>query len=172
MSRKTLPGKEQSDNDNYNQGRRNMKETSQQIRSLVHKSISELSIINSYKTELKSSPDKWSKKEILGHLIDSALNNHQRCVRAGYNAADQFPPYNQNEWVRIQHYNELSWHDLIRFWNEINQQLCHVIEHLPDESNLAKCNIGKEELVTLEFVVKDYLRHMRHHIEQIFGKDI
>ena len=149
-----------------------MIKTSEQIRSLVHKSVSELSIINSDKTEFKLSPDKWSKKEILGHLIDSALNNHQRCVRAGYNVADQFPPYNQNEWVNIQHYNELSWHDLIRFWNDINQHLCHVIEHLPDEAKFIKCNIGKVELVTLEFVVKDYVRHMRHHIEQILGETL
>jgi len=147
-----------------------MKETVRQIRALVHKNISEFSIINSTKTEIKSSPGKWSKKEILGHLIDSALNNHQRCVRAGYNAADQFPPYNQNEWVRIQNYTKLEWHDLIRFWNEINQQLCHVIEHLPAEAKLNRCNIGKEEPVTLEFVVKDYLRHMQHHIDQILEK--
>lgn len=147
-----------------------MKETSQQIRSLVHKTVSELSIIHSEKTGFKSSPDKWSKKEMLGHLIDSALNNHQRCVRAGYNAADQFPPYDQNNWVSIQHYNELDWHDLIRFWNELNQHLCHVIEHLPNEIKLNKCNIGKEELVTIEFVIKDYLRHMQHHIGQIIDK--
>ena len=98
------------------------------------------------------------------------LNNHQRCVRAGYRAADEFPPYNQNQWVDIQHYNELDWHDLIRFWNELNQHLCHVIEHLPDEVKFNKCGIGKEEPVTLEFVIKDYLRHMQHHIEQILGK--
>ena len=147
-----------------------MKETSQKIRSLVHKTVSELSIIHSDKTGLKSSPEKWSKKEILGHLIDSGLNNHQRCVRAGYRAADEFPPYNQNQWVDIQHYNELDWHDLIRFWNELNQHLCHVIEHLPDEVKLNKCGIGKEETVRLDFVIKDYLKHMQHHIDQILDK--
>ncbi|MEJ2542848.1 MAG: DinB family protein [Calditrichaceae bacterium] len=146
-----------------------MKETSKQIRALVHKTVSELSIIHSDKTGIKSSPENWSKKEILGHLIDSALNNHQRCVRAGYGTAVQFPAYNQNEWVHIQHYNELDWHDLIRFWNELNQHLCHVIEHLPDEVRHNECNIGKEELVTLEYVIKDYFNHMQHHIDQIVG---
>ena len=147
-----------------------MKDTARQIRSLVHKTVSELSIIHSDKTGIKSSPEKWSKKELLGHLIDSVLNNHQRCVRAGYNAANQFPPYNQNEWVNIQHYSELDWHDLIRLWNELNQHLCHVIEHLPDEVKSNKCAIGKEEPVSLEFVVEDYLRHMHHHIDQILDK--
>ena len=149
-----------------------MRATIQQIQSLVHKGISELSIINPKETDVKLSPDKWSKKEILGHLIDSALNNHQRCVRAGYKVADQFPAYDQNEWVRIQEYNKLSWHDLIRFWNDLNQHLCHIIRCLPEDAKSRPCNIGKEEPVILKFVVEDYARHLQHHLEQILGKKI
>lgn len=148
-----------------------MKETAQKIRELIHSTVSEFSAIDADEAGSKISPDKWSKKEILGHLIDSVANNHQRCVRAGYNAADQFPPYNQNEWVRIQHYNNIFWHDLINLWTAYNQHLCHVIDSLPDESKSTLCNIGKEEPVTLEFVVMDYLRHLRHHINQILEKE-
>ena len=147
-----------------------MKKTAQKIRELIHSAVSEFSTIDPDEAENKISPNKWSKKEILGHLIDSVANNHQRCVRAGYNVADQFPPYNQNEWVRIQQYNKISWHDLIHLWSVYNQHLCHVIDSLPNESKSTPCNIGKEEPVTLEFVVTDYLKHLRHHIGQILGR--
>ena len=104
--------------------------------------------------EAKIKPDKWSKKEILGHLIDSALNNHQRCVRAGYNVADQFPAYDQNEWVHIQQYDKLSWHDLIKLWSDCNQHLCHVIECLPQETKSNLCNIGKEKFKKGIFILE------------------
>lgn len=149
-----------------------MRATIQQIQSLIHQGVSELSIIDSKKTNVKPAPDRWSKKEILGHLIDSALNNHQRCVRAGYNVAKEFPAYDQNEWVRIQYYNELSWHDMIRFWNDLNQHLCNVIKCLPEEAQSVSCNIGKEEPVILKYVVEDYARHLQHHLEQILDKKL
>ena len=117
------------------------------------------------RVSFKASPDKWSRKEILGHLIDSAANNHQRFVRGGYNAAADFPPYSQNDWVRIQKYHESEWKDLIALWSAYNLHLCHVIERLPEEALSAPCNIGKEEPVTLAFVIKDYLRHLQHHME-------
>lgn len=113
---------------------------------------------------------RWSAKEILGHLIDSAANNHQRFVRASCNAAAAFPPYNQNDWVRIQQYHESEWSELVILWSAYNRHLSDVIERIPAESLSAPCNIGKEEPVQLEFVIRDYLRHLRHHLNQILGK--
>ena len=119
------------------------------------------------KVSFKADPDKWSKKEILGHLIDSAANNHHRFVRGGYNAAVNFPPYSQNDWVRIQKYHESEWMNLIAIWSVYNLHLCDVIERLSDEALSAPCNIGKEEPVSIEFVIKDYLRHLKHHMQVI-----
>jgi hypothetical protein len=119
----------------------------------------------------KDRPDKWSKKEILGHLIDSAANNHQRFVRASCNAAASFPTYDQNDWVRIQQYNESEWEELVELWSAYNRHLSDVIERIPEEAMSSPCNIGKEEPVTLEFVVKDYLRHLRHHMNQILEQE-
>jgi hypothetical protein len=144
-----------------------MKEIADEIRAIVANALGPLSSITPGKASFKENPDKWSKKEILGHLTDSAANNHQRFVRAGYNAAADFPPYSQNEWVRIQKYNESEWTDLIAFWSAYNLHLCHIIDRLPEEALSSPCNIGKEEPVTLEFVIKDYLRHLRHHMNVI-----
>ncbi len=147
-----------------------MKEMADEIRAIVANALGPLSSIAPGKTSVKENPDKWSKKEILGHLIDSAANNHQRFVRAGYNAAADFPPYSQNDWVRIQKYNESEWADLIAFWSAYNLHLCHIIDCLPEEARSSPCNIGKEEPVSLEFVIKDYLRHLRHHMEVLLAE--
>jgi len=116
---------------------------------------------------LKASPDAWSKQEILGHLIDSALNNHQRFVRGALNVAENFPPYNQNRWVEIQGYNEMNWADLVEFWAQCNFHLCRVLDRLPEEALNNPCNIGKDKPVTLGFVIEDYLRHLKLHVGQI-----
>lgn len=144
-----------------------MKEVAQELRSVVDQTLEALAKMSPDETTRKETPEKWSKKEILGHLIDSAANNHQRFVRACYNAAGEFPTYQQNEWVRVQRYNESSWQGLVELWSAYNRHLSDVIARIPDESRSSPCNIGKEKPVMLEFVVKDYLRHMRHHMNKI-----
>lgn len=109
----------------------------------------------------------WSKKQIVGHLIDSAANNHQRIVRGIQNQALAFPVYDQDQWVAIHDYNGVPWIDLVELFCRYNRHLCRVIEKMPGETLRNPCNIGKEEPVTLEFVIKDYLRHFRHHIDTI-----
>lgn len=115
----------------------------------------------------KPDPDEWSKQEILGHLIDSALNNLQRFVRGAYNAADNFPPYDQNRWVEIQDYNERDWSELIDMWVLCNNHLCQLLVRLPEKVFQNTCNIGKDSPVTLEFIMEDYLRHLKMHMDQI-----
>jgi hypothetical protein len=144
-----------------------MKDIARQIRSLISTAEPQLSRMNHDEMRFKPDPHKWSKKEILGHLIDSAANNHQRFVRAVNKVAGQFPTYDQDEWVRIQRYNEISWSFLISFWSAYNSHLCHIIECIPEDAESSPCNIGKEEPVTLEFVVKDYLRHLQHHLKDM-----
>jgi hypothetical protein len=115
----------------------------------------------------KAGLDSWSKQEILGHLIDSALNNHQRFVRGAMDAAENFPPYDQNRWVEIQGYNERDWGNLIEFWVQCNDHLCQVLDRLPEKALNNHCIIGKDNPVTLGFVIEDYLRHLKLHLGQI-----
>jgi hypothetical protein len=144
-----------------------MKTTSERIREIIAASKPELLKISPEAASRKRTPDAWSKKEIIGHLIDSASNNHQRIVRAAQNIAGDFPTYNQNMWVEVQRYNEMNWTDLIELFSQYNLHLCRVIDFLPAEVLNNPCNIGKENPVTLEFVIEDYLRHLGHHIRQI-----
>ena len=114
----------------------------------------------------------WSKKQILGHLIDSAANNHQRVVRGIQNQALAFPTYDQDQWVTIHGYNAVPWIELVELFCRYNQHLCRVIAKVPGEALRNPCNIGRDEPVTLEFVIKDYLRHLRHHIDTIVVRKI
>lgn len=116
----------------------------------------------------KPHPDKWSKKQILGHLIDSAANNHQRFVRIQYEDVPMIV-YDQNKWNSLNHYQEMDSRTVIMMWTIYNQYLLEVIQYIPDESLLKKGNTGLKELVTLDFLIEDYVNHQEHHLQQIIS---
>ncbi len=109
----------------------------------------------------------WSRRKVLGHLIDSASNNHQRFVRASLQDSLEFPAYDQNNWVQLQVPEEASWSLLTALWANYNRYIAHVIAHLPPSKLDVPCRIGTSEAVTLGFLAEDYLRHMLHHLGQI-----
>jgi hypothetical protein len=109
----------------------------------------------------------WSRKQVLGHLIDSASNNHQRFVRAALQASLDFPGYDQDGCVRVQAVEEADWNLLVSLWAGYNRYLAHVIAHLPVSKLETLCRIGSDEPVTLRFLAEDYLRHLLHHLGQI-----
>ncbi len=109
----------------------------------------------------------WSPKEVLGHLIDSAANNHQRFVRAQETDALRLPGYEQNHWVRSQGYIDAEWTHLVALWTHFNLHLADVIARIPSDRYGMPCTIGDSEPVTLEFVIVDYVRHLKHHMAQI-----
>ena len=109
----------------------------------------------------------WSRKQVLGHLIDSASNNHQRFVRAALQSSLEFPHYDQDGFVRVQAVAAANWALLIALWASYNRYLAHVIAHLPASSLDTPCRIGSDKPVTLKFLAEDYLRHLLHHLRQI-----
>ncbi|HYU23156.1 MAG TPA: DinB family protein [Candidatus Dormibacteraeota bacterium] len=109
----------------------------------------------------------WSRKQVLGHLIDSASNNHQRFVRAALQTSLDFPGYDQDGCVRVQAVEEGDWTLLVSLWAGYNRYLAHVIAHLPVSKLETLCRIGLDEPVTLRFLAEDYLRHLLHHLGQI-----
>ncbi|MBN1398764.1 MAG: DinB family protein [Bacteroidetes bacterium] len=115
----------------------------------------------------KPQPDKWSKKEILGHLIDSASNNHQRFVRVQHLKSLNIPGYEQQEWVKIQQYNSREWKELLSFWRFYNLHLAHIIGNMNEESLQVSITIGTNEPTTIGHIVVDYLGHIQHHLQQI-----
>ena len=138
-----------------------------ELSHVVDSAAVDLRTITDEVTASKPSADAWSVKEILGHLIDSAANNHQRFVRAQQAGAFSFPGYEQNHWVWSQAYQDRPWLQLIDFWVAYNHHLAHVIRQIPESAAHIPCRIGTDEAVTLGFLVEDYLAHLRHHLKQI-----
>jgi len=123
-------------------------------------------------TSTRSAPDKWAKKEILGHLLDSASNNHQRFVRATLQGAPTFafPGYDQNPLVDLQKFADVDWNFLVDFWASYNRFIAHVLNCLPAEAAQITCNIGNNPPATLEWIASDYVAHLKHHLNQILGQ--
>ncbi len=115
----------------------------------------------------KPAPERWSKKEILGHLIDSAANNHQRFVRSQLEGGLTFPGYEQEGWARCQHYASADWGLLIDLWAAYNRHLAEVIALIPADATQDVCRIGSYEPMTLAALAEDYVVHMDHHLAQL-----
>lgn len=128
-------------------------------------------------SEIKLAPDKWSKKEEIGHLIDSAIINHQRFMHAQFQDDLVFFGYDQEEWVRVQHYNSLNWYELLNLWYSLNVHISNLINLTPDEKrfkiyenhnlNEVAWRFPETEKATLDYFMRDYILHIEHHLSQV-----
>lgn len=119
-------------------------------------------------TKVESKPASgWSPKEELGHLLDSAANNHQRIVRAQLQDKPAMPGYEQNAWVELHGYQHRNWKELIEVWHALNQQLLAAAEAAPEAAWARTLTVAGSEPVTLQFVFDDYVAHMVHHLRHI-----
>ena len=123
---------------------------------------------------------KWSPKEIIGHLIDSASNNHQRFVRAQFSDDLIFAGYEQEGWVLVQNYQSEPWPQLVQLWKLYNEHILHVMSRIPEEQRLklrykhnlhqiASDKLRESEPVTLDWFMRDYVDHLKKHLKQILG---
>ena len=109
----------------------------------------------------------WTRKQILGHMIDSAANNRQRFVRAAIDGEYAGPGYKQEEWVAAHGYATQSWERLLNWWKVEHEILAAVVDRIPAERLDARCAVGEDAPVTLHFLITDYLRHQKHHLMQL-----
>jgi hypothetical protein len=125
-----------------------------------------LEAIEDKQFSFKPSPAKWSKKEVIGHLIDSATNNHQRFVRTQFEDAPLIA-YDQDKWNKFSYHQNMDGKSLIKFWAFYNKQLAAIMKQIPEENLTRKCLTGENNLVTLEFLINDYVVHLEHHLRQV-----
>jgi hypothetical protein len=121
----------------------------------------------------KPAPDKWSKKEILGHLIDSAANNHHRFVKIQFQTSPfNVEDYAQDDWVGIQKYNEKDSQELVNLWKAYNEHILFIMQNTPDKNLDLKIEADylSDKGDTLFILMKDYVDHMDHHLKQIFNQ--
>jgi hypothetical protein len=148
------------------------------FRQTINRANDRLLQLSEEQSEIGRAPGKWSPKEIIGHLIDSAANNHQRFVRAQFTDDLIFPGYEQTDWVRVQRYSERPWIQLVELWRQYNLHLAHVMATIPEEirtkprarhnlHQLAWQTVDQNVPVSLEYFMRDYVGHLQHHLDQI-----
>ena len=144
-----------------------MKELSEKLVRAVQSAEAILRQVSEAESGTPALKGAWSRKQVIGHLIDSASNNHQRFVRASLQGSLEFPGYDQDGCVRVQAVQTAPWPMLVTLWTNYNLYLAHVIANLPAFQLEAPCRIGMDEPVTLRFLAEDYLTHLLHHLGQI-----
>jgi len=144
-----------------------VKELSEKLIKVVQSAEGKLREVSEASSSAPVLKGGWSRKQVIGHLIDSASNNHQRFVRAALQGSLAFPGYDQDGCVRVQAVQTAPWSLLVSLWTDYNLYLAHVIAHLPADKLAAQCRIGDGEPVTLKFLAEDYLTHLLHHLGQI-----
>jgi hypothetical protein len=107
------------------------------------------------------------ERQVIGHLIDSASNNHQRFVRLMLAGEVNLPGYEQEQWVASQRYQDRSWSDLLVLWAAYNHHLAHLIAQVPSSVLSHRCSVGDADPVTLEFLMRDYVAHLEHHVRSL-----
>ena len=133
----------------------------------------ELPALRAMTEERASAPvpeGKWTSKQELGHLLDSATNNRIRFVRAALEGKYEGPTYQQNDWVRIHDYNAMAWSDIVDMWAAYNKLLVHLVQRIPEEALDNPVNVYGTQ--TLGFMIDDYVLHMRHHLDHLIGREV
>lgn len=150
------------------------------FRQTIDIASGQLAQISAEESRAPRAAGKWSPKEIVGHLIDSAANNHQRFVRAQFTNDLVFAGYEQEGWVRAQDYQGEDWGALVQLWKLYNQHLLHLISRVPEETRMklrykhnlnqiASEDLSENKPVTLDWFIRDYLDHMKKHLSQILN---
>lgn len=118
----------------------------------------------------KPSPQKWSKKEVLGHLIDSAQNNIRRFIVAQYEEIPNIV-YNQDQWVKLSNYQAYKINDLVDLWILLNKHILKILGNFSPEMKIRLCDTNEKEVHTIRWLAEDYVKHLLHHLHQILDME-
>jgi hypothetical protein len=143
------------------------RELSLLLRQTIERELPNLRAISG---ERVTRPGSWSRKQEMGHLIDSAANNHMRFVLASVDGEFRGSGYAQDKWVEAHGYDDLAWQPLVDLWYQYNALLAHLIDRIPEKHLENRCVIGWG-VVNLGFVIEDYVLHMQHHLDHVLSRD-
>lgn len=146
-----------------------MEPLSDRLVSLIEEYTEKLLQLSEDEVAYKPNSKKWSKKEYLGHLMDSATNNHQRFVRGQLYDQSVFPGYDQPLWVEVHKYQSIEWTELVLNWKTFNMFLSKVIANMNQNSLSNTLTVGESKSLTLQSVIEGYIDHMENHLKDVFG---
>ena len=148
-----------------------MEETAKRLEQLIDSGFNYIS--KSSKTELtrKTNPEKWSKKEIVGHLIDSGINNLQRFLEVQFERNPyKIRDYNQDELVKANDYQNSDLNEMVELWISINKRIINLMRQQSEKTLNFKIELNNGTISDLRFLMNDYVDHFEHHLNQIIKK--
>ncbi len=144
-----------------------MQDASATLNALITRMKTEFQHLSESDASEPLKPGGWSRKQVIGHLIDSASNNHQRFLRLLLERELTFPCYDQAAWVESQAYQSRPWSELLWLWTAFNAHLAHVVANVPEAALSRRCRIGANDPITFAELIRDYVRHLEHHVESL-----
>jgi hypothetical protein len=136
---------------------------SERLSAVLRNAMPWLVTISEAEASVPECEGKWSGKQVIGHLIDSAVNNLGRIVRMQIESGQSLPGYEQMAWVKLQHYGEREWAQVLALWFALNEHVAWTIAHV-EKANLANRGVVAGDPLTLGFLIEDYVAHMEHHL--------
>mgnify|MGYP000031661517 CR=1 FL=1 len=144
-----------------------MNNIAKEIEEIIEIFRNDFSELDERITSLRISQDKWTLKEIIGHLIDSASNNHQRFIRFQLSEVLEFPDYRGSEWLRIQKHQNMKFLELLLLFYYYNKLIVNIILNMDEKCLENKWNINWDEnstFITFEKLIIHYVNHMKSHL--------
>jgi hypothetical protein len=146
-------------------------ELSEFLHASIGRELPNLRALTEEQSGIPRGPGKWTPKQELGHLIDSAANNHVRFVGGATLLEFSGPSYAQEDWVRLHGYCDMPWEEIVAFWFQYNRLLVRLIGAISADRMETPCRVGSGNGVTLAFLIEDYVIHMQHHIDLLLQRE-
>jgi DinB superfamily len=151
------------------------------LRETVERAAPLLLALDDEASSRPRAPGKWSPRQIIGHLIDSACNNHARFVKAQLQDDLICPGYEQDAWVAVQRYQDVPWSELVALWAAYNRHIGRIMSTTPEPALSARRTrhnlnviawqpVPAESPATLAYFMRDYVGHLHHHLRQVLGE--
>lgn len=109
-------------------------------------------------------PDKWTIREVLGHLADTERVMSYRATCLARGERNELPGFDENEYVRTANFDQWTLADLAAQFESLRKANVAVLEHL-DRDAWNRRGIVNSNSITVSAIAWVMAGHVRHHLK-------